>query len=264
MASTQHLGELAEFFWHIGLHWMSFLDFWCVTGRFDGVVPSGSHRFKSLPHARKLVSRWVTPCIEQYADDVGESCYGGGTRVPGLHSPCLFHFVNCNFDDWRCALSPHPDQSMVRAHALESPWQMKIPSPLPFFRMQPLSSTSTTSNFLLARKKYEKTLKARTQSVFGFADAYKEDSKESNDLIAAFDAAQIAASPVLGGGSGDGDAVDRAKLGEAEQALRAAYHESIVYSGNRCQGCLASGKLTRSEVVSGVCATASEYVPAIE
>ena len=64
-----------------------------------GVVPSGCHRFRSLPHVRKLVSRWVTPCIERYAEELGESCIGGGSSVPiAMPHPCLFHFVNCNFN----------------------------------------------------------------------------------------------------------------------------------------------------------------------
>ena len=52
------------------------------------------------------MSRWVTPCIEQYAEDLGERCIGGGSchgssPPAALHAPCLFHFVNCNFHDWK-------------------------------------------------------------------------------------------------------------------------------------------------------------------
>jgi hypothetical protein len=78
-----------------------------------GVVPSGVHRFRTLPTARKLVSRWVTPCIERYAEELGESCIGGGggggSDAAALSHPCLFHFVNCNFN-----VSKQPYDSLAR------------------------------------------------------------------------------------------------------------------------------------------------------
>lgn len=87
---------------------------------FDGVVPAGSHRFTSLNRARKIQSRCVTPTCASSSGSHGSalaaaaapeidgrskggmspdsSSSDGNGRIQG---PCLLHYVNCGFDEWR-------------------------------------------------------------------------------------------------------------------------------------------------------------------
>ena len=67
----------------------------------DGVQPSGSHRFSSIEPARKVLSRWVTPCRTECAESVGENTIVVGGFGDGKLSPCLLHYVNCGFEEWR-------------------------------------------------------------------------------------------------------------------------------------------------------------------
>ncbi len=171
-----------------------------------GVVPSGVHRFRSLPNGRKLVSRWVTPCIERYAEDLGEVCIGGVCcDEVALFQPCLLHYVNCNFQDWK--------------------------------------------------RKYE-NVQSRTQSVFGFADAYKTDSTESRQLQEAIDATKGSERATCSIAEDGATSAERAK---AERALRIAYRDKIVYdvrSGAKGDACLKGGRLIHADIVSSVCEAA--------
>jgi hypothetical protein len=110
------------------------------------------------------------------------------------------------------------------------------------------------------KRKYEK-VQSRTQSVFGFADAYKTDSTESKELQAAIDAAAAAAKLSAGGPlcSADEEAAASAARAKAERALRIAYRSKIVYdvsSGERGDDCVKDGRLIRAEVVASVCIAA--------
>jgi hypothetical protein len=81
---------------------------------FDGVVPAGSHRFTSLNRARKIQSRCVTPIASSDDDSAltaaapqldassgRKSISGGSTGNGRIQGPCLLHYVNCGFDEWR-------------------------------------------------------------------------------------------------------------------------------------------------------------------
>ena len=85
---------------------------------FDGVVPAGSHRFTSLNRARKVQSRCVTPTSTSSNDSHGSALTAAASEINGskggtspgssssdgngrIQGPCLLHYVNCGFDEWR-------------------------------------------------------------------------------------------------------------------------------------------------------------------
>lgn len=74
----------------------------------QGVVPSGPHRFTSVPPARRLQSIVVSDRVTTAAaargctqpDGSGSPAAGEAEGQPFCY-PVLLHFVNCGFEEWR-------------------------------------------------------------------------------------------------------------------------------------------------------------------